>query len=198
MRAFLLLSLAAPAGAAEILSIDVTHEDGRYFMRSETWFDAPRAGVFDVLTDYERFDRISSIYEDSRFEPPAEDGTTRVYTTVKGCVLFFCQTMSRTERLEADGLGFIRATTEEGSSDFDYSVAIWELSEKDGGTLVVYAVEMEPAFWVPPLIGPYVMKRKLRKGGEDAIVRIEALARESTADSSVFASRGLAGFEAQQ
>ena len=87
MRAFLLLLLAAPAGAAEILSIDVTHEDGRYFMRSETWFDAPRAGVFDVLTDYERFDRISSIYEDSRFEPQAEDGTTRVNTTVKGCVL---------------------------------------------------------------------------------------------------------------
>lgn len=35
---------------------------------------------------------------------------------------------------------------------------------------------MEPDFWVPPLIGPWIIKRTLKVDGMDAIGRIEALA----------------------
>jgi hypothetical protein len=35
---------------------------------------------------------------------------------------------------------------------------------------------MVPDFWVPPVIGPYYMKRALKSGGEKAVDRIEALA----------------------
>lgn len=192
------LTAAGAAGAAEIREVTVEHRDGRYYMHSETWFDAPRLGVFDVLTDYDRFHRISSIYEETRFEPPAPDGTPRVFTRVVGCVLFFCRSMTRTERLETDGPGFIRAVTEAGASDFDHAVATWQLSDENGGTRVIYDIEMEPAFWVPPVIGPYVMKRKLMQGGRDAVQRIEALARESEADAETFRARGLAGFGAGQ
>ena len=190
------LAAAGAAAAAEIREVTVEHRDGRYYMYSETWFDAPRRGVFDVLTDYDRFHRISSVYDETRFEAPAEDGTPRVYTRVVGCVLFFCRSMSRTERLETDGAGFIRATTEAGASDFRYAVATWQLSDEGEGTRVIYSIEMVPAFWVPPVIGPYVMKRKLIKGGRDAVERIEALARESEADDDTFRARGLAGFGA--
>lgn len=190
------LTAAGATAAAEIREVTVEHRDGRYYMYSETWFDAPRLGVFDVLTDYDRFHRISSIYDETRFEPPAPDGTPRVFTRVVGCVLFFCRSMARTERLETDGPGFIRATTEEGASDFRYAVATWKLSDEGEGTRVIYAIEMVPAFWVPPVIGPYVMKRKLIKGGRDAIERIEALARESEADAATFRARGLSGFDA--
>ncbi|MFK8052649.1 MAG: SRPBCC family protein [Woeseiaceae bacterium] len=194
IAALALLSL--PVSAAELLEITVDDEDGRYIMTTVTEFDAPRLGVFDVLTDYERFGRISSVYDDAGFAEPSADGIPRVFTRVKGCVLFFCQTMDRTERLENDGLDRIRATVEPGSSDFEYSVATWLLSESDeGGTRVIYTVEMVPSFWVPPVIGPYVMKRKLRKGGRDAIERIEALAFASTADLAVLRSRGLSGFD---
>jgi hypothetical protein len=36
---------------------------------------------------------------------------------------------------------------------------------------------VEPDFWVPPVIGPWVLKRELRAGGERALYRIERLAR---------------------
>jgi hypothetical protein len=35
---------------------------------------------------------------------------------------------------------------------------------------------MVPAFWVPPIIGPFYIKRALSSGGVDAVDRIEALA----------------------
>ena len=41
---------------------------------------------------------------------------------------------------------------------------------------MIYNFEMDLGFWVPPVIGPYYIKRTLKRGGEDAIQRIEALA----------------------
>lgn len=190
-----LLLISGPCLAADLLSIDVEHDGGVYRMTSVTWFNAPRLGVFDVLTDYDQFDRISSVYKDSHFKPAAADGTPRVFTELKGCVLFFCQTMRRTERLENTGLQAIRAITEPDLSDFKSSTADWTLTDDNGGTRVVYAIEMEPSFWVPPLLGPYVMKRKLRKGGADAIDRIELLAQASKATTDTLKARGLSGFD---
>ena len=64
-------------------------------------------------------------------------------------------------------------------SDTRYSRAQWRLQAEGGGTLLRYELEMEPDFWVPPLIGPPIVKRALRQGGERAAARIERLARES-------------------
>ncbi|MEO0576130.1 MAG: SRPBCC family protein [Pseudomonadota bacterium] len=184
--------------AADIRSVTVEREGKRYIMQSVTWFDAPIAGVFDVLTDYEQFQRISSVYSEARFLTPADDGTPRVYTEVKGCVLWFCQTMERTEILQTNGTASIRTLADPAGSDFEFSDATWALRDDAGGTLVEYRIEMQPAFWVPPVVGPFVMKRQLIKGGRDAVIRIEALAKVSTADESVFRARGLQGFEAPE
>ena len=56
---------------------------------------------------------------------------------------------------------------------------IWmisEFTEENGGTIVKYTLFMQPAFWVPPAIGPYLIKRKLKNEGDRALGRIEALA----------------------
>ena len=41
---------------------------------------------------------------------------------------------------------------------------------------MIYDFEMEPGFWVPPIIGPYVIKRALKASGANAVNRIEAVA----------------------
>ena len=50
--------------------------------------------------------------------------------------------------------------------------------EEDGGTRVRYQLKFEPDFWVPPAIGPYMIKRRLRSGGGRAIDRIELIAQD--------------------
>jgi hypothetical protein len=69
---------------------------------------------------------------------------------------------------------------EPAKSDFKFSRERWRLVKDGEGTLLIYDFEMEPAFWVPPVIGPYVIKRSLASGGVDAIDRIEALAQGRT------------------
>jgi Polyketide cyclase / dehydrase and lipid transport len=168
------------AAAATIRSLEVKRLNGRYEFVSDTFLDAPPAAIFTVLTDYNnnRFGRISSVYKESRYMPPAPDGTPLVYTRVEGCLLFFCKTMRRVERMETVAPTFIRTTALPEQSDFRYSRSEWKLEPEGDGTRVKYRLTMEPAFWVPPIVGPWFLKRNILRGGERAVNRIEALARE--------------------
>lgn len=185
-RALLLLAVAAAlmpsqGSAAEVRSFAMEHEDRRYHVVSETFIDAPVSAVFDVLSDYERYDRISSIFQESRYLERNPDGSGIVYTRARGCIAFFCTTIERVERLELVADAEIIATVIPEQSDTRYSRARWRFEERDGGTLLRYELEMEPDFWVPPLIGPMLIKRALRQGGERAAERVERLARAADA-----------------
>ncbi len=168
---------------ATIRTIDVQHDDGVYRLVSDTYIDAPREAIFEVLTDYERFGRISSSYTDYGFMEPAADGVPIVYTTMEGCVLFFCVSMRRVERMETRAPGFIRTDVLPEQSDFKSSVSEWTLTPEAGGTKLIYSLVVEPDFWIPPLIGPWVLKQRLERGGTGAVNRIERLAREVAARS---------------
>ena len=62
-------------------------------------------------------------------------------------------------------------------SDFELFEEHWEFAEESDGTRVLYKLVMEPDFWVPPAIGPYLIKRKLKNDGGEALNRIEDIAR---------------------
>jgi len=177
--AAVLAGAALCVGAGELHSLDVTRDGGRYELVAETRLDARAEDIFAVLIDYEDggFGRISSVYKESDYLEPAPDGTPIVYTRMEGCLLGFCKSMERVERLEVDEPHYIRTVALPEHSDFEFSVSEWELRPVDGGTEVTYRLAFDPAFWVPPVIGPLVLKHQLKAGGERAIYRIERLAR---------------------
>jgi hypothetical protein len=175
----LLLGFAATVSAAVIHSLEVDRDKGRYELVADTHLAAPAEAIFDVLVDYEdgAFGRISSVYKESDYLAPAEDGTPLVYTRMEGCLsFFFCKSMERVERLEVEAPHYIRTTALPEKSDFKYSRSEWELEPVDGGTQVTYRLVMEPDFWVPPVVGPWLLKKTLMRGGTRAITRIEHLA----------------------
>lgn len=167
------------AGAAELHSLDVSRDRGRYELVAETHLEARPEDIFAVLVDYEDggFGRISSVYKQSDYLDPAPDGTPIVYTRMEGCILGFCRSMERVERLEADAPHYIRTVALPELSDFEYATSEWSLDPVDDGTAVTYKLVIDPDFWVPPLIGPLILKHQLKAGGERAIYRIERLAR---------------------
>ena len=168
-------------GAAAILqSVEVKYEGKRYQLVSESQLSAPIEAVFDVLVDYDQFEKISSIYEDSGYMDSSPDGDTLAYTIIRGCVLFFCKSFRRIERLELNPPVFIRAIVLPEQSDFRYSVSEWKLESRDGGTFVMFSLEMEPDFWIPPVIGPWVIKKRLEQDARPALDRIERIAQEKT------------------
>jgi hypothetical protein len=172
------LIAASSASPAALNTIDVTREHGRYQVVADTHLDAPPAAIYSVLTDFnhDRYSQISSIYKESTYLPPDTDGTPLVYTRVEGCLLLFCRSMRRVERLEVVEPRYIRATALPDRSDFKYSRAEWTLEPEGEGTHLLYKMEMEPAFWLPPFVGPWFLKRTLLEGAPTAVERIEELA----------------------
>ena len=94
----------------------------------------------------------------------------------EGCLLFFCKSFVRQGYVELEVNEELRAFANPELSDFKLSNETWTFVAEDGGTVVSYRLLMEPDFWVPPGIGPYLIKRKFRNNGGDAIDRIEEIA----------------------
>ena len=157
--------------AATIDALDVSRKKARYSLVADAHLDATPESNYAVL--------ISSVYKESRYLEPAEDGAPIVYTRMEGCVLSYCMTLKRTERLETVEPHYIKSFAIPEQSNFKYSTSEWQL-EPDGvgGTNMLYKLEMEPDFHVPLLVGPWYLKRTLSKGGVRAVMRIERLARE--------------------
>lgn len=163
--------------SAEILHVAVERDGARYKLESNTHFDAPQASVFQALTDFDHLEGISKTIIESHYLDPDTDGTPLVYTRVRACVLFFCKTVERVERLSLKPPRYISTTAIIERSDVKYSLSEWVLTEdEDGGTQVAYSLEFEPDFWVPPLLGPIMIKRMLVQDGVQAVTEIEAMA----------------------
>jgi hypothetical protein len=132
--------------------------------------------VFKALSDYEHFAELSTRFEESRFLEPAATGQPRIYTQVEGCVWFFCRTVRRYAQLDLIPYTRITATVEPEESDVSYGKETWNLVRIRNATEVSYTHEMEPKFWVPPVIGLWAIRRVLNKDALESAQRIEALA----------------------
>jgi hypothetical protein len=174
-----IMSLAAAAGSATLESLQVTRDRGRYELYAESVIAAPAEDIYTVLLEYDdnAFQRISGIYKESTYLEPDTDGTPVIYTRMEGCLLFFCKSMRRVERVETIEYRYIRTTTLPEESDFRYSISEWTFEPTADGTRMTYLLIMEPDFWVPPVVGPWFLKRTLASGGERVVQRIERIAR---------------------
>ena len=162
------------AADIELLNVE---KDGKVLqVDSVMVINAPQALVFAALADYEAFSELSDRYKQSRFIDPAADGTPRIYTQVEGCVWFFCRTVERYARLELTPDEKIVAIVEPEQSDFFSGREQWSLEEAAGGTRVTYTHRMQPAFWIPPLLGVWAIRKALEQDALSAAKRIEALA----------------------
>jgi len=176
---------------ATLRTVDVSRRQDRYRVVADTHLDASPAAIYKVLLDFDsdRYQRISEIYKESSYLPPDSDGTPLVYTRVEGCLLGYCRSMRRVERLEIVTPQFIRSRTVPERSDFKYSMSEWTFAAEGEGTRVTYLMEMEPDFWLPPFVGPWFLKRTLMQGAPDAIEQIELLAQQEQLAASRAAAR---------
>ncbi len=62
-------------------------------------------------------------------------------------------------------------------SDFTYGMTEWQVTElEDSQTLIRFNSRFQPRFWVPPIIGPLLIKRKVLSATKHIIEAIEQLA----------------------
>ena len=155
-----LLPLAAAATEA---FVEVRRDDDRYLVNVDAHIDAPPARVLDQLQDFDHLSRLHRTVVESKVLARQEH-RARVEVRMKGCILFFCRVVTQTLDFQTDPGGrYMVAVMDPEESDYKYGRMRWELALGSRDTTRLrYQADIIPDFWVPPLIGPWVIQRRLR------------------------------------
>ena len=173
----LALGLLAPASAAGTIELlETTHADGRYTVTFEVVLNADRDKVWQIMTDYEHLPRVSKIITESRVLKSQDANRHRVGVTLEACVLIFCKTVKRLVDIDARPQTEIFVTEVPEQSDFREGKERWRVAAEGPKTRLHYTAELVPDFFIPPLIGPVVVKYFLRREIRLTALEVEALA----------------------
>ncbi|MDX1489219.1 MAG: hypothetical protein R3268_13500 [Acidiferrobacterales bacterium] len=174
------LSLAffipAPAMALDIRDLEITHEGDRYRVHFDVVVPVLSARAQALLGDYHQWPNLSDTMTESRLLQTYPDGRQRVRVVFHSCVLLFCKDVSQTKELDNRQDGEIRAVVVPAQSDFRYGWEHWQIRPAKDLTRIQYRAEFVPAFALPPVIGPWILKTKLRQQLILTVERLELLA----------------------
>ena len=162
----MLSQLPGTSLCADINTIEVSREKNRYHLHTNTTVYAKIDNVRRIITDYENLTLIIPNLKESKLLNKSENGRTTVSMLTKMCVFFLCYKIRhvQTFHLIKNDILFSRIIPEK--SDFKSGWMRWEIKEIDSNkmypvTQIILDIEMTPDFFVPPLIGPYQIKRKM-------------------------------------
>ena len=187
MRAALLglLWLYTPAlWAGEVLLAHAGHDHGLYSVEVDMRLDAPRAHVWRVLTDYQQLYRLNEAIVLSEVMLPNAQGLPRVRVITRACVYFFCKTIIQVQDVREQAPHRLMATVLPEMSHFQHGVANAQLWEEGAQTRLRIVAEVIPDFWVPPIIGPWLIARKLRTEAMETLHTLEQLCEAPVAVAS--------------
>jgi hypothetical protein len=156
----------APLLAYSVEALDVTHEGETYSVNFDVRIDADADRARDLLADYRQWPKISRTITETRLLRAFPDGRQRISATLESCIAFiFCTTLRQVKDLgPAAGVGSFRAELVEGEGDFSSGWELWEIAaDAPRSTRLRYRARLVPSFTLPPLVGPWLLKRELRR-----------------------------------
>jgi hypothetical protein len=169
------LLCSALAAAGQVFTALVTHESGHYFVEVDALVAIPEPRARELLTDYDHLERVNPAVEISEILDDRGPGGYRVRTVTRACVWFFCKRINQVQDVTEGRDGSIVAMVIPEQSDLRHGYARVDLWQEGAGTRILIRSTVEPDFWVPPLIGPWIIKRKLRSEALDTVRNLERL-----------------------
>ena len=167
----LLFPCVLPAG--EILDSEVTHDGDVYRLSINARVDAPLAVVYAAVTDFTNLSAINPSIEESQLLVSEDARSQRVRTVIRVCILVFCKRVEQVQDVTLINSRMLVATMVPGAGDFRSGLARWRFTPDGDGTVLHFTEVFEPDFWVPPVIGPWLIEKKLVSEMAETAMHIE-------------------------
>jgi hypothetical protein len=164
------------AAAVTIQSLDVTHNQGRYHIAFDVLLTADPAKTYELVSNYRKWPQFFRTLKKTQLVMTFPDGRQRIKLTYRSCVLFFCRKILQVKDVSRQQGGNIFTRIVPDGDYFESGWEHWRLVGNEKETRVQYRAELVPQFNVAPLIGPWILKNKLRRSLLWAAEKAEALA----------------------
>lgn len=144
---------------------------------SEVLVQLPPSRVRIILTDFENLAQINESLKRVHILGHGDNDGVRMRAITRICILFICRNFTWIQEVRTLPSGDIVAVIEEG--DFREGRVRWRLLSENGHTRLLFNADLVPDFWFPPIIGPWLIKRKLQDEALETAQGIERVAARS-------------------
>jgi hypothetical protein len=180
-----LFFILAPASAGELIYSYVDNEGDHYYLHLDMRVNGNSKTIYRILTDFNNLTAVNDTVVVSKLLK-TEDKVHTVLTESEGCIWFFCKRVKQVSRVSELDNGFLMSVTVPEQSDLKYGRTLWEIIDEGKTTRIKYNADYVPDFWVPPLFGPAIFKKRMLKEGQKTINGIEKLASENNNNNDIF------------
>ncbi|MGD2063060.1 MAG: hypothetical protein PVF51_05695 [Nitrospirota bacterium] len=183
------LAVAAPGRAVEPVEFRAYENGGEYHVSTEAVLHAPAASVRAVLTDFVHAYRLNPSITESAILPSLDQGVVRLRMRIEECLALFCVDVVSVADIKVLPSGDLQVLVIPELSSFRSGAAVWHIQSWQGETRIRYELRVEPDFFIPPLIGRFIMIEKLRNEILTTFSRLECMARIRAAWGQAIRSR---------
>jgi hypothetical protein len=170
-----LASWSEPAPACETEKAEISFRGNTYSYTFSTVVIGTDTAVRALVTDYDHLDRINDNITESRVIERYSPDSLKRLLRLKRCILMFCFKLRFVEHV-TETAAAIKTTIIPAESTFHDGTAEWLIEPLEAGrTRMILRATQTPKLWIPPLIGPLVLKRVFVQEVHDTCTNIERL-----------------------
>lgn len=180
---FAIFLSSCPLIAAELIRADVKETNGEYRVDFEVLIQARLDEAITIIQDSENLHKLSPSVISSRVIN--DDGSQDyVEVVLRPCVfIVFCKTVKKVTQVQTDmGQGIFVHTVVPALSDFHSAEETVRLSqaEMDNQAWVRFSYQafLQPKFYVPPFIGPWIVRKQIIRELRTTTDHIESMTTE--------------------
>ncbi|MFV1982236.1 MAG: SRPBCC family protein [Thiohalomonadales bacterium] len=163
------------ARSGEVITSFVDEVKDHYIIRIDMRINAELNDVYKHLIDLKNIHKLNNTIVSS-VVMYSKGKVHEVEVKTYGCVLFFCTKQVQYQKVTELDNNYIMIHLVPEKSDFISGQILWQVYAEKNNTRVVFAADFEPDFWIPPLIGPWILKGIFKDESLETINELEKLA----------------------
>jgi hypothetical protein len=173
-------SIGQVTHAFETAAANISFRGNTYTYTFSAVLQGSSDAVLAIVTDYDNLQPINDNIIESRVLERYAHGELKRILRLRQCILVFCFKLKFVEHISESG-NTITATIIPAESNFRDGVAEWLIEPLDDThTRLTLSATQTPDFWLPPIIGPLILKRVFMIEVRETCARIEQLVMTAT------------------
>ena len=165
--------------AAVVTKAELTFIGNGYHYLFNSEINSSMARVKAIVSDINQLGRLNDDVVKSELLARYDKSHFKRRMLLKHCILVFCFDLNFVETVELLPNGDVATHIVPGESNFRRGDTLWRITEIDARrTRLTMEATQEPDFWIPPIIGPLLIKRSFVIEVHETVDKLERLAND--------------------